>query len=124
MSDSTEVEHGRTPSVFGIVLVIAFAMVGAAGNFSSPCVDGKGTIRLPRDYGEKWGYLGGDVVPDEKAPGYGFHDVFTQPGSAEAFKKTGKFPDGAVLVKRLLSPGPRLSQYLLQCRLVRSIKRS
>jgi cytochrome c len=37
----------------------------------------------------------------KKAPGQGFHDVFTQPESVEAYKKTGKFPDGTVLVKEI-----------------------
>ncbi len=32
-----------------------------------------------------------------------FHNVYTQPGTVEAFRETGKFPDGAVLVKELLT---------------------
>ena len=32
----------------------------------------------------------------------GFHNVYTQPETVEAFRSTGKFPDGAVLVKELL----------------------
>ncbi len=67
----------------------------------SPYVDEKGTISLPKDYRATWSYLGAFVVPAEKAPGYGFHDVFTQPDTVTAYKKTGKYPDGAVLVKEI-----------------------
>ena len=67
----------------------------------SPYVDDQGKISLPQDYRAKWTYLGAWAVPGEKAPGRGFHDVFTQPESVEAYKKTGKFPDGAVLVKEI-----------------------
>jgi hypothetical protein len=88
-------------AVFGILSVFSLAMIGAAGSSFSPYVDEKGNITLPKDYREKWVYLGSYVVPNEKAPGYGFHDIFTQPSSVEAYKKTGKFPDGAVLVKEI-----------------------
>jgi len=33
----------------------------------------------------------------------GIHTVYTQPGTVEAFRKTGKFPDGAILIKELFS---------------------
>jgi Cytochrome P460 len=64
-------------------------------------VDSKGAIALPKEFREKWTHLGSWFVPDEKAPGYGVHDVYTQPGVVEAYKKTGQFPDGAVLVKEI-----------------------
>ncbi len=67
----------------------------------SPYVDAQGKISLPRDYRAKFTYLGAWAVPVEKSPGQGFHDVFTQPESVEAYKKTGKFPDGTVLVKEI-----------------------
>jgi hypothetical protein len=69
-------------------------------NFS-PYVDSQGRISLPKDYRGKWTYLGAWAVPMKKAPGQGFHDVFTQSESVEAYKKTGKFPDGTVLVKEI-----------------------
>jgi hypothetical protein len=67
----------------------------------SPYVDAQGKISLPKDYRATWRYLGSWAVPVKKAPGHGFHDVFTQPESVEAFQKTGKFPDGTVLIKEL-----------------------
>jgi hypothetical protein len=67
----------------------------------SKYVDQKGTISLPKDFRVSWVHLGSWFVPDEKAAGYGFHDVYTQEEAVQAFKKTGKFPDGAVLVKEI-----------------------
>lgn len=74
----------------------------------SDYVDGKGAITLPTSYREEWSHIGSWVVPDERAPGYGFHDVYTQQNTVDAYKKTGKFPDGAVLVKeiRTIKSGP------------------
>lgn len=65
----------------------------------SPYVDAKGKITRPIDYRGKWVHLGSWIVPDENAAGYGFHDVYTQASAFEAYKQTGKFPDGAALVK-------------------------
>jgi cytochrome c len=79
----------------------------------SPYVDGRGAIRLPEGFREKWVHLGSWFVPDEKAPGYGVHDVYTQPETVAAYKRDGEFPDSAVLVKeirkiraRMLTTGP------------------
>jgi hypothetical protein len=69
----------------------------------SPYVNEQGEISRPEGYRSDWVHLGSWVVPDEKAPGYGFHDVYTQPESVAAFRKNGAFPDGAVLVKEIRS---------------------
>ena len=44
-------------------------------------------------------HLGSWFVPEGGASG--FHDVYTEKESVLAFRKTGKFPDGATLVKEL-----------------------
>ena len=67
----------------------------------SPYVDSTGKISLPTGFREQWAYLGTWVVPDPKDPATGVHDVFTQPDSVIAYKKDGRFPDGAVLVKEI-----------------------
>ena len=46
-------------------------------------------------------HLGSWFVPEGDASG--FHDVYTEASSVEAFRKTGRFPDGATLVKELRS---------------------
>jgi Cytochrome P460 len=78
----------------------------------SPYVDGKGNINVPSDFREKWVHLGTWVVTSEAAagpslgptaPGTGIHEVYTQPESVMVYKKTGKWPDGAVLVMEACS---------------------
>ena len=44
-------------------------------------------------------HLGSWFVPDGDASG--FHGVYTEKESIDFFRKTGKFPDGATLVKEL-----------------------
>jgi hypothetical protein len=44
-------------------------------------------------------HLGEWFVPE--GPAAGFHHVYTQPAAIEAYRATGVFPDGAVLVKEL-----------------------
>ena len=77
---------------------------GAVAQSFSPYVDDKGNIGIPKDF-RSWFYLGSwGVATDEegKVGSKGFHNVYTQPATVEAFRKTQKFPDGAVLVKELL----------------------
>lgn len=68
--------------------------------FPSPYVGPKGEISFPADYRLKWSHLGSWALeePDAKI---GFHDVYTQPESVIAFQKTGKWPNGAVIVKEV-----------------------
>ena len=67
----------------------------------SPYVDSKGNITLPKDFRVKWVHLGSWAVPYQRDPGYGFHDVYTQTESVKSYKRNGKWPDGAVLVKEI-----------------------
>jgi len=70
----------------------------AEESFSS-YVDEEGNISFPEEFRMSMVHLGSWFVPSGDASG--FHDVYTEKESAEAFRKTGKFPDGATLVKEL-----------------------
>ncbi len=94
--------------VIAAVALVVGAITVSSGNSSaesfSPYVDDKGNISIPKDF-RNWQFLGSwGVATDEdnKVGSKGFHNVFTQPETLSAFRKTGKFPDGAVLVKELL----------------------
>ena len=88
---------------------LLFSAWGARAGFSQApstgfpltYVDSKGNIARPTGFREKWTHLGTWFVKDAKGPGYQVHDVYTQPGVAAAYRKTGQFPDGAVLVKEI-----------------------
>ena len=62
-------------------------------------VDKTGNIRKPADYRDFYQLLGTYTVLDPK--GNQMHVTYASPGSAEYYRKTGKFPDGAVLVKEV-----------------------
>lgn len=81
------------------------AMLGATGSPGwaqekfSPYVDDQGRISLPEGFRTSMVHLGSWFVPAGDASG--FHDVYTEKATVEAYRKTGKFPDGATLVKEL-----------------------
>ena len=79
------------------VLLIASGVTNA-GDFS-PYVDDGGTISLPHNFRNHMSHIGSWFVPDGDASG--FHDVFTEEESLEAYRKSNDFPDGATLVKEV-----------------------
>jgi hypothetical protein len=62
-------------------------------------VDKAGNIRKPAGYRDFYQMLGTYTVLDPK--GNQMHVTYASPGTAEYYRKTGKFPDGAVLVKEV-----------------------
>ncbi len=84
--------------LFFAVMVSICTSVIAEDSFS-PNVDNKGKITLPKDFRTSMVHLGTWFVPEGDASG--FHDVYTEKETVEIFRKTGKFPDGATLVKEL-----------------------
>lgn len=69
----------------------------------SPTEDAQGRLHLPPDYREHYEYLGTWSVAADKTPGaQQLHVVYASSGTRTAYKRTGKFPDGTVLVKEQL----------------------
>lgn len=64
-------------------------------------VDKDGNIRKPTDYRDRYELLGTYMVLDPK--GNQMHVTYASPGTAAYYRKTGKFPDGAVLVKEIFA---------------------
>ena len=92
-----------------VIAAALFAVNGEAAESFSPYVDDEGNISLPKDF-RSWRFLGtwGVAADEDDAVGSkGFHNVYTQPESVAAFRATGRFPDGAVLVKELLTATTR-----------------
>ena len=77
---------------------LAVSTVTADDIFSS-YVDAKGNISFPDGFRTSMVHLGSWFVPEGGASG--FHDVYTEKTSVDAYRKTGQFPDGATLVKEL-----------------------
>lgn len=73
--------------------------VMAGGKGFSPYVNGKGEIRFPDEFRTSMAHIGSWFAPEGGASG--FHDVYTEQKTIEHYRRTGKFPDGATLVKEL-----------------------
>jgi len=95
-----------------ILSTLLLATMGVAGEVMAgdekpfaPNVDVKtGAISVPENYTE-WPTLGTWAhAKVEGGPGlHEYHVVYTQPETIKYYKKKGRFPDGAVLVKELLN---------------------
>ncbi|MAA65589.1 MAG: cytochrome C [Alteromonadaceae bacterium] len=68
----------------------------------STLVDDEGNISRPHGYRQNYSHLGSWFVKDdENASGPGVHDVYANPAAVTAYRKTGEWPDGTVLVKEV-----------------------
>ncbi len=87
-------------AVAATLLVTSWNTIAADRSFSS-YVDESGNISFPNGFRTSMVHLGSWFVPEGGASG--FHDVYTERESVEAYRKTGRFPDGATIVKELRS---------------------
>jgi hypothetical protein len=62
-------------------------------------VDKTGNIRKPSEYRDRYEALGTYTVVDPN--GDQMHFTYASPGTAECYRKTGKYADGTVLVKEV-----------------------
>ncbi len=70
------------------------------GTAFSPYVDDKGNISLPQDYRTAFVHLGTfSVASTKEKEAAELHNVYTRKEDWAAYKKDGKWPDGAIIVK-------------------------
>jgi hypothetical protein len=69
-----------------------------------------GELMRPEGY-RQWIYVGAPLTPNDmnkgKAPFPEFHSVYIDPESYKEYEKSGKFRDGTILVKELVSVGSK-----------------
>ena len=97
-------------STIGVAALSALVSIAAYGQMdtttSDPAaksvVDAKGNLRVPTDYPTSYQFLGSWAVADSvgKSPNQ-LHVVYASPGTAAAYRKDRRFPDGSVLVKEV-----------------------
>ncbi len=83
-----------------------FVMIKDAKGRFSPYVTKDGGITRPTDYRDTFEYLGSYAVatkPDK--PPDEMHVVYARPEDVRAYRRDGKFPDGATLVKEVTRVG-------------------
>jgi hypothetical protein len=91
--------------VLAVVIALSYHEVTSQGATSSSgfdLVDKTGNIRKPPDYRELYQALGTFAVTGLNGD-TDMHYTYASPGTAEYYRKTGKFPDGAVLVKEVFA---------------------
>ncbi len=75
-----------------------------------PKFDEQGNLVRPKGY-RAWIFVGSEVTPNDLNNGHAdfpeFHIVYINPSSFKEYKKTGKFPDGTIIVKELVSVGAK-----------------
>ena len=88
--------------IVALVVFAGYQPVSSQGSKSFnglELVDKSGNISKPTDYRDRYELLGTYTVLDPK--GNQMHVTYASPGTAEYYRKTGKFPDGAVMVKEI-----------------------
>jgi len=93
----------------GIIAAVAIAALGwnrAAALENTvhveQVVDPGGNLRVPADYRSTYQFLGSwAVAADDGQGSKELHIVYASPGTVEAYRRTGEFADGAVLVKEV-----------------------
>jgi hypothetical protein len=95
-------------AAMAMALAAASALVpahaeGAKGKAAAaPVADAAGNLRVPENYRQTYEYLGTWSVSGAPKDGAKeMHVVYASPGTTAAYRKTGKFPEGAVLVKEV-----------------------
>jgi hypothetical protein len=98
-----------TLGISGVAAAIAIAALGpmqaisiSSASQTQAGVDAEGNLRVPPDYRTTYEALGSwAIAADEGRGAKQLHVVLASPGSIEAYRKDGRFPDGTVLVKEV-----------------------
>lgn len=85
----------------GIGCLFALSAGGQTTPAQAPHVDAAGNMRIPDNYRTTYEYLGSWSVAGDEKGAKELHTVYASPGTAEAYRATGKFPDGSILVKEV-----------------------
>jgi hypothetical protein len=96
--------------IAGISAMVAVAVHGQMDTAAStnglkaePVVDAAGNLHVPDDYRATYQFLGSwAVAAGEGQSPKELHVVYASPGTITAYRNSGSFPDGAVLVKEVL----------------------
>jgi hypothetical protein len=104
-----------TVLITGIALLLATSGAESKGADGSrlpkPSFDKAGNLIRPDTSYREWVYVGTPLTPNDlnppEAPFPDFHNVYIHPDDLDHYKRTGKFQDGTVLMKELVSVGSK-----------------
>jgi Cytochrome P460 len=93
--------------IMGLSAIVAVAAHGQVDTSSigpkpDAAVDASGNLHVPEAYRTNYQLLGSWAVAADEGRGLKeLHVVYASPGTIAAYRKDGRFPDGAVLVKEV-----------------------
>jgi hypothetical protein len=95
-----------TAGISAMVAVAVYGQMDTTASSNEPkaeaVVDAAGNLRVPDAYRTTYQSLGSWAVAADQGKGSKeLHVVYASPGTIAAYRKDGRFPDGAVLVKEV-----------------------
>jgi hypothetical protein len=92
--------------LMSLVLLAVWWQAGVTAATKGPrteaVADANGNLRVPVDYRTAYQFLGSWAVAAHQGQGSKeVHVVYVSPGTISAYRKSGRFPDGSVLVKEV-----------------------
>jgi hypothetical protein len=91
-------------AVVAVLATYGLTTAAASGVHQASVADSNGTIHVPSNYRLTYQYLGGWAIAAEAGQGSKeMHSVYASPRAIAAFRKSGTFADGTVLVKEVFA---------------------
>src|SRR5580704_15720813 len=105
----TKMSKTKVTTAAGVVLAGILGMIAIAANGQMSAAvkeqtvaDAAGNLHVPTAYRTTYEALGSWAVAAEQGQGLKeLHAVYASPGTIDAYRKDGRFPDGTVLVKEV-----------------------
>ena len=98
-----------TISIFIILGLLSPSTRVLAQDFPKPTFNDNGELLRPDVSYREWVYVGTPLTPNELNPPEAnfpeFHNVYIHPSDFDHWKRNGRFPEGTVLVKELVTVG-------------------
>lgn len=96
-------------ALFALLLGNTPLRANAAEDFPKPTFNSNGELLRPDVSYREWVYIGTPLTPNDLNPPAAnfpeFHNVYIHPSDFDHWKRTGRFPDGTVMVKELVTVG-------------------
>ena len=98
-----------TTSILAVLALLSPNTRVFAQDFPKPGFNAAGELLRPDVSYREWVYVGTPMTPNDLNPPEAnfpeFHNVYIHPSDFDHWKRTGRFPDGTVLVKELVTVG-------------------
>jgi hypothetical protein len=104
MKTSTTIAIAIVAALVGsaVTLMLVKGVSSSGSETRASVVDENGSLRVPDSYRTRYQHLGSwAIAADSGRSSKEMHDVYASPGAIDAYRASGRFPDGTVLVKEV-----------------------